>query len=406
MKVIKSLNFSRNNHLLALSVSIFIVFLFSSCGSVCSSTNSSCTFGSIESPKSSNLFLNKSFENRKYEATIIKDLSPDPILIENIDSDLILRESNRPLNLPTNLLTYSPNNYKIGVGDKLFIYVYGETERLSASLVGGAAINPIFEKYVRDDGTIFYPNAGVIDVEGLSVEETRIELTTRLSKVLNNPQIDVSVSEFNSKKVTVSGSFKNPGTYPITTVPMTLSEIISNANAYSRDSQIGDLTSLKFTRDGYIYDIDYEYLTRKSQIQNLIYLKDGDVIHIPDNSENLVHVLGEAFSPKSVSISRSFISLASALSKANGLNRNTAKSKDIFIYRSKDFEGKPRIFKADLSSSAGYLLAGKFELQAQDIVYVGTRGVTSWSRFIQQLLPFTDILNSAQSTDVVTNKGF
>ena len=385
---------------------ILTSMIITSCGSACSAANGNCTFGSINS-SSINSANNRNFENKSYEATIIKDLSPDPILIEKIDSDLISRESNRPLNLPTNLLSYKPDSYKIGVGDRLFIYVYGETERLSASLVSGAAINPIFEKYVRDDGTIFYPNAGVFLAEGLTVEEIRLELTKRLSMVLNNPQVDVSVSEFNSKKVTVSGSFSNPGTYPITTVPMTLSQIVSNANAFNPQSNKPvDLTSLKFSRDGYIYDLDYEYLARKSQIQNLIFLKDGDVIHLPDGAENLVHVLGEAFKPKSIQMTRSKILLSSALSQASGLNKTTAKGKDIYIYRPKDFEGKPRIFKADLSSSAGYLLAGQFNLQSQDIVYIGTRGVTSWSRFVRQLIPFTDIINSAQSTDIVTNKGF
>lgn len=389
-------------------LALFSAAIFVSCGSVCSPTNGACTFGSIDVRSSEINFLsNSNFKNRNYEATLIKDLSPDPILIENIDSELIARESNRPLNLPTNLLQYRPDSYKIGIGDRLFIYVYGETERLSASLVSGAAINPIFEKYVRDDGTIFYPNAGIIDVQGLTVEQIRQELTNKLAKVLNNPQVDVSVSEFNSKKVTVSGTFENPGTYPITTVPLTLSQIVSNANAFSiQGSSPGDLTSLKFTRDGFIYDLDYEYLARKSQIQNLIYLKDGDVIHLPGSSENLVHVLGEAFQPKSIKMERSKILLSSALSQASGLNKTTAKGKDVFIYRPKDFEGKPRIFKADLSSSSGYLLAGKFNLQSQDIVYIGTRGVTSWSRFVRQLIPFTDILNSAQSTDIVTNKGF
>ena len=389
-------------------LAVFLASMIVSCGSVCSPTNGACTFGSVD-VKSSNInFLsNRNFKNRNYEATVIKDLSPDPILIENIDSELIARESNRPLNLPTNLLQYRPDSYKIGIGDRLFIYVYGETERLSASLVSGAAINPIFEKYVRDDGTIFYPNAGIIDVQGLTVEQIRQELTIKLANVLNNPQVDVSVSEFNSKKVTVSGTFEKPGTYPITTVPLTLSQIVSNANAFSiQGSAPGDLTSLKFTRDGFIYDLDYEYLARKSQIQNLIYLKDGDVIHLPGSSENLVHVLGEAFQPKSIKMERSKILLSSALSQASGLNKTTAKGKDVFIYRPRDFEGKPRIFKADLSSSSGYLLAGKFNLQSQDIVYIGTRGVTSWSRFVRQLIPFTDILNSAQSTEIVTNKGF
>tara|TARA_B100000035_G_scaffold281042_1_gene261687 strand:- start:741 stop:1931 length:1191 start_codon:yes stop_codon:yes gene_type:complete len=392
-------------------ISILLVFLTSvSCSSsICSSTNSSCTFGSINNSSNvSNLTsINPSFSKRNYDAAIISDLSSDPILIEKINAELIERESNRPLSLPTNLLQFSPESYKIGAGDRLFIYVYGETERLSASLAAGAAINPIFEKYVRDDGTIFYPNAGVISVENKTVEEVRSLLSKRLSSVLNNPQVDVSVSQFNSKKVTASGLFRNPGTYPITTVPMTLNHLMANANGFSTLSEApGDLTNIKFTRDGYIYNIDYEFLSRNSQIQNLIYLKDGDVIHLPDSQDKLVHILGEASAPRSISITRKTISLSSALSQANGLDRNTAKTKDVYIYRASDFEGKPRIFKANLSNPNGYLLAANFNLESQDIVYIGTRGVTSWSRFIQQLLPFTDILNSAQSTDIVTNKGF
>ena len=389
---------------------LLILILVSSCAtSTCSSTNASCTFGATNSSvEIMNLGLgNSSFKRRNYDAAIISDLSPDPILIENINSEVIERELNRPLSIPTNLLQYSPSSYKIGKGDRLFIYVYGETERLSASLAAGAAINPIFEKYVRDDGTIFYPNAGILDVENKTVEEVRTLLTESLSLVLNNPQVDVSVSEFNSKKVTVSGLFKNPGTYSITTVPMTLSQIMSNANGFSSETtDKGDLTNIKFTRDGYIYNIDYEYLSRNSQIQNLIYLKDGDVIHLPDSQDKLIHVLGEAFQPQSIQISRKSISLSSAISQANGLNRTTAKTKDIYIFRPSDFEGKPRIFKANLSNPNGYLLAANFNLEPQDIVYVGTRGVTSWSRFIQQLIPFTNFLNQAQSTEIVTNKGF
>ncbi len=392
-------------------ISVLIVLLSAvSCSStICSSTNSSCTFGALQN--SSNLLSvsnnDKSVKKRNYDAAIISDLSPDPILIEKIDAEIIKREANRPLSLPTSLLQFSPSSYKIGRGDRLFIYVYGETERLSASLAAGAAINPIFEKYVRDDGTIFYPNAGVIDVANKTVEEVRMLLTEKLSIVLNNPQVDVSVSEFNSKKITVSGLFENPGTYSITSVPTTLSQVMSNANGFgTKLSDKGDLTNVKFTRDGYIYNIDYEFLSRNSQIQNLIYLKDGDVIHLPDAQDKLIHVLGEAFQPKSISISRKYMPLSSAISQASGLNRSTAKSKDIYIFRPSDFEGKPRIFKADLSNPNGYLLAANFNLQSQDIVYVGTRGITSWSRFIQQLIPFTNFLNQAQSTDIVTNKGF
>ena len=343
---------------------------------------------------------------RSFKGTLIPELSDKPILIEKVSMDLIKQENiNTPLNLPLNLLNYAPESYKIGYGDVLFIYVYGETERLSAALARGAAINPIFEKIVRDDGTIFYPNAGIIDVAGKTVEEVRLILTNALSEVLNNPQVDVSIAEFKSQKIIVSGSFSNVGSVPVTTVPKTLTEVIANANPFGENGQLplGDLTSLKFSRDGYTYDIDYEYLARNSQIQNYIYVKGGDVIHLPDNSLNQVHVIGEATTPVSINISRKNIPLSVALAKAKGLNQATSKGKEVYVLRPKDYQGKPRIFKSDISSPSGYLVAGEFNLQAEDIVFVGTAGITSWSRFINQVLPFTNFINSAEDTDLIKN---
>ena len=348
----------------------------------------------------------KSYEVRSFKGVSIPELSRDPILIEKISVDLIEEESLKtPLNLPLALLNYTPESYKVGPGDKLFIYVYGETERLSAALARGAAINPVFEKIVRDDGTIFYPNAGIIDVNNKTVEEIRLLLTEGLSNVLNNPQVDVSVSEFKSKKAVISGSFAKVGTLPITSVPSTLSEVIANANPFGSAGQkpLGDLTSINFTRDGFTYLIDYEYLTRNSQIQNLIYIKNGDVIHMPDNSLNQVFVLGEANTPKAINISRRNIPLSVALAEANGLNQATSKGKEVYILRTEDYQGSPRIFKADISSPSGYLLAGKFNVQAEDIIFISTAGVTSWRRFINQVIPFTNFINQAEDTDLIKN---
>ena len=184
---------------------------------------------------------------------------------------------------------------------------------------------------------------------------------------------------------------------------MTLSEIIANANPFGEKGlkPNGDLTSIKFTRGGVTYDIDFEYLARSSHIQNYIYLKGGDVIHLPDNSLSQVHVLGEATNPISINLTRKYLPLSVALAQAKGLNQSTSKGKEVYILRPEDYAGNPRIFKSDMSSPSGYLLAGNFNLQAKDIVFVSTAGVTSWSRFINQVLPFTDFINSSEDTNII-----
>ena len=346
-----------------------------------------------------NTFSYENLQTDTIKVINLPELSSAPIIIEDVNINLINNiKSNQDLNIPAELITYEPGPYRIGDGDKLLIYVYGETERLSAVLVAGRAINPIYEKYVRNDGTIFYPNAGIITVRGKTVEEVRKEITSKLSKVLNDPQVDVSVTEYNSQKAILSGIFSNPGPQALKTVPVTLGEIVSKGNPYNSNNQgsEGDLTSMKLNRDGVIYNIDYEYLSRNSQLANLIYVKDGDVIHIPDSSLNYVYVLGEAADPKSIKMSRKTIPLSTAMGEAKGLNLAAAKNKEVYIFRSVGLDGEPRIFNLDMSSPAGYILADKFELNPRDIVYIGSKGVTSWSRFISQLLPITNFINSSE----------
>ena len=375
---------------------LVLTLLASSCSSFPEQINSARA-SVVESL--TNTFSQENLQTETVKVINLPELSSAPIIIEDVNINLINNiKSNQDLNIPAELITYEPGPYRIGDGDKLLIYVYGETERLSAVLVAGRAINPIYEKYVRNDGTIFYPNAGIITVRGKTVEEVRKEITSKLSKVLNDPQVDVSVTEYNSQKAILSGIFSNPGPQALKTVPVTLGEIVSKGNPYNVDNQgsEGDLTSMRLNRDGVIYNIDYEYLSRNSQLASLIYVKDGDVIHIPDSSLNYVYVLGEAADPKSIKLSRESIPLSSALGEARGLNLAAAKNKEVYIFRSTGIDGEPRIFNLDMTSPAGYILADKFELKPRDIVYIGSKGVTSWSRFISQLLPITDFINSSE----------
>ena len=372
-------------------LSIFCVILISSCASI---GNTYSDF------KSGFLSINSNPKTIEYEAVVLPELSNKPILVEDVNIQLInsLNEKSN-LNIPVELMSYKPGPYKIGVGDKLFIYVYGETERLSAVIAFGKAINPIYEKYVRDDGTIFYPNAGVLEVDGKTVEEVRKDLTLKLSTVLRNPQIDISITEYNSQKIIVSGVFESPGSYSVETVPKTLAQVVSSANPFenlANNSEQGDLTSLKFTRDGSIYDIDYEYLSRNSQLLNNIYLKDGDVIHLSDSSLMNVFVLGEAQEPKTIKLKRRNLPLSSVLGEAKGLNNAYSKNSSVFIFRPSDAENQPRIFRIDMTSPSGYLLADKFDVNSRDVVYIGTKNVTIWSRIFKQLIPITTLINSAE----------
>jgi polysaccharide export outer membrane protein len=58
---------------------------------------------------------------------------------------------------------------------------------------------------------------------------------------------------------------------------------------------------------------------------------------------------------------------------------------------------KPEIFQLNAESPDALILADQFNLQAHDTVFVGTAGVTQWSRVLNQILPgsFTSMMGQA-----------
>ena len=98
--------------------------------------------------------------------------------------------------------TPGTNAYKIGPLDVLDISVFQAPE-LSKTVE------------VASNGTIDLPLLGETPAAGKSTYELQRELNSRYgAKYLQNPQVTVSVKQFNSSRVTISGAVKNPGVFP------------------------------------------------------------------------------------------------------------------------------------------------------------------------------------------------
>jgi polysaccharide biosynthesis/export protein len=68
---------------------------------------------------------------------------------------------------------------------------------------------------VADTGTINYPLAGEVHAAGQTAHELERGLAARLKHYVQSPQVTVLVKEFNSQRVTIEGSVKNTGVFPI-----------------------------------------------------------------------------------------------------------------------------------------------------------------------------------------------
>ncbi len=126
--------------------------------------------------------------------------------------------------------------------------------------------------------------------------------------------------------------------------------------------------------------------------QNLV-LQDGDIVNVLDRSHQKVFVIGEITRPGAVDIANGYLTLAGALGESGGVSQLTADPENIFVIRGVDRE-EPEIYHLNAKEAYGLVLAERFEMEAQDVVFVDTAGVSSWNRVISQLLPSFSIINT------------
>jgi polysaccharide biosynthesis/export protein len=300
--------------------------------------------------------------------------------------------------VPQELLTFQGETYKIQPGDTLIVTVWDHPELTTPAGNQQQAVTN--GRLVQPDGTFYFPYAGKLNVTGMTIEDLRSTLTSRLAKYLTNPQLDVNVVGFGSR-VALQGAFVDTTPQDVTTVPMTLSQVVGRARI---DVAQADLAGLVLTRDGRNYNLDLDALNRDGNVAQDIYLKPGDRLFLPFNDRKEVYVIGEVARPQALTFKTTDVTLTQALGRAGGLNPITSKGEAVYVIRGlEDMEtpqatqGAATVYQLDAKSPVAFALGDKFRLKPGDVVWVGPAGVTRWNRFLSQLLPLSSLVMNAAS---------
>ncbi|MGZ8184372.1 MAG: polysaccharide biosynthesis/export family protein [Methylobacter sp.] len=309
-----------------------------------------------------------------------------------ITSNLIIERANSQEQALNNLppVDDGKTTYRIGPHDRLLITVWEHPELNDP---GGEKILPeLAGKMVDDDGVLYYPYVGDLHVAGKTVSEVRTLLTHELSKFFKKVKLDVRVLSFQSHRAAVVGEVKTPGVQSMNETPLTVIEAISRAGGATEDADLGNVA---LARDGKLYKLDVLSLYEKGGANQNLLLKDGDVLNISDRKDNKVFVMGEVGRQQALDINKGKMTLAQALAEAYGVDFNSSRPGDIYVIRTG--EQQPEIFQLNAESPDALILADRFPLQPHDTVFVGTAGVTQFSRVLNQILPgsFTSIMSRA-----------
>jgi polysaccharide export outer membrane protein len=164
--------------------------------------------------------------------------------------------------------------YQIGVQDVLEIVVFKVPE-LTRNV------------QVSDSGTINLPLIGEMQAAGLTSQEVEHELARRLgASYLKNPQVNIYVKEYNSQRVTIEGSVRSPGVFPIRG-RMTLMQALATSGGPDRDYASSDVMVFR-THDGQRGGLEYNIDSIRSGEALDPPLQNGDVVVVPTSTGKFI----------------------------------------------------------------------------------------------------------------------
>lgn len=272
--------------------------------------------------------------------------------------------------------------YRIGSHDVVLVTIWDHPEltlplgQFRTDLASGILVD--------EEGLIYFPHVGKIKVAGMTASQVRDTLTSRLSKVLQNPQIDVKVTAYRSQKIYIGGEVKNPAVYHVTDTPFTLAEAINQAGGFLPSA---DDSRLLLTRGEKVWQLNFYALMTSSNRIGQILLKDGDSLHVPNRLDAPVYMMGELTKPGNLPLIHGNLSLAQAISEAGGIQGVSADARSIYVIRQGKSPTSVDVFHLDSRNPTAMVLADRFQLNPRDLVYVDAGTLVRFSRVMNLILP-------------------
>lgn len=156
----------------------------------------------------------------------------------------------------------------IGPGDVFEVRVYKQEEMTSTYSVSA-------------EGTISFPLIGAVDVSGKTPAQIEREIRDRLADgYLVDPQVSILVKEYRSKKISVFGQVRKPGTLPYSE-GMTIVEAISQAGGFTQMARKNAVTVTRGQEEKKTrYTVPVESIGEGSA--DNFFMRPGDVVFVPE----------------------------------------------------------------------------------------------------------------------------
>jgi polysaccharide export outer membrane protein len=134
---------------------------------------------------------------------------------------------------------------------------------------------------VRPDGKISLPLLNDVQAAGLTPMQLATDITNRLKKYLENPQVTVIVTQINSQRYYIMGEVLRAGAYPL--LPgMTILQALSGAGGFTPYAKLSDIYLLRNVGGRQMkFPFNYKDVLKGEKTDQNKVLKAGDTVIVP-----------------------------------------------------------------------------------------------------------------------------
>ena len=156
----------------------------------------------------------------------------------------------------------------LGPGDIFSVTVFGEKDLSGKFLVSA-------------EGTIDYPLIGTVKVQGITPPDVGALIKKKLAAgFLKNPHVSIFVDDYNSKKISVFGQVRKPGTFNYVN-NMSIIEAITLAGGFTAMASKNKITVTRVTKGKSArFTLPVEDIGEGTATNYL--MRPGDIVFVPE----------------------------------------------------------------------------------------------------------------------------
>lgn len=281
----------------------------------------------------------------------------------------------------------SDEDYRFGPGDVMDVMVWKRPEISHQGIL------------VAPDGRISIPKAGVLQINGMSIEELTKLLKDIFSQYYENLDVAVVVREFRNNKAFVLGRVSNPG---VVNFPGngTLLEALALAGGLpytgTKETHLSRCAIIR--GNDHVIWVDLRSLLDGGNMALNTRIQNNDVIFIPEAEDEMVMVLGEVNKPGPVMI-KPGLSLIDAVMQAGGYTREADLDK-VFLVRPSTTKSEVRQIALKQMLRTGHF-SQNYLLEQDDVIYVSPHGMSKFNYMLEQLMPSLKVFS--MSTGILSD---